>query len=129
LLEQQVDFVEFFNGRAFTLKDRGVPLEFEWNQALLNLSVFVLAKDAPNTENALQFLEFIAQPEPQAHFARLINYGPTNLKALDLISDPVILRRLPTYAPNLAQQLVLDSQWWSQHHHPLSARWSQLLAS
>ncbi len=129
LLEQQIDFVEFFNGRAFSLKDRGVPLEFEWNQAVLNLSVFVLAKDAPNAEHALRFLEFIAQPEPQAHFARLIHYGPTNLRALELITDPLILRRLPTYEPNLSQQLVLDSQWWSRHHHPLTARWSQLLAS
>jgi putative spermidine/putrescine transport system substrate-binding protein len=129
LLEQQIDVVEFFSGRAFFLKDRGVPLEFEWNQAILNLSVFVLAKNAPNHENALLFLRFIAEPEPQAHFARLIHYGPTNFKALKLIEDPVTLERLPTYGPNLAKQLVLDSEWWGRHYQALSARWSQFLAS
>jgi putative spermidine/putrescine transport system substrate-binding protein len=129
LLEQQIDCVEFLNGRAFFLKDRGVPLEFEWNQAVLNESVFVLTKNAPNQEHALSFLRFIAEAAPQAHFARLIHYGPTNLKALKLIEDPVILQRLPTFEPNLAKQLVLDSQWWGQHHQALSARWSQFLAS
>jgi putative spermidine/putrescine transport system substrate-binding protein len=129
LLEQQIDMVEFFSGRAFFLKDRGVPLDFEWNQAILNTSVFVLAKNAPNHEHALSFLQFIAQPEPQAHFARLIHYGPTNFKALKLMEDPVTLARLPTYGPNLAKQLVLDSAWWGRHYSALSARWSQFLAS
>lgn len=129
LLDRQIDMVEFFNGRAFFLKDQGVPLEFEWHQAITNLPVFVLARNSPNREHALQFLSFLAQPEPQAAFAQLIHYGPTNLKALALIEDRLTLERMPTYPPNFAKQLVLDGRWWGENQSRIGARWSQFLAS
>lgn len=129
LLDRQIDMVEFFNGRAFFLKDQGVPLEFEWNQAITNLPVFVLARNSPNREHALQFLQFLAQPEPQAAFAQLINYGPTNLQALQMIKDRLTLERMPTYPRNFSKQLVLDGRWWGENQHRVGARWSQFLAS
>lgn len=129
LVNGQVDMVEFFNGRAFFLQDQGVPLEFVWNEAIMNTSVFVLARDAPNRDSALQFLDYVTQPEPQAAFARLMCYGPTNTRALSLIHDDRTLQRLPTYAPNLSQQIALDAAWWSEHHDLLSPRWSQLTST
>jgi putative spermidine/putrescine transport system substrate-binding protein len=129
LANNQVDMVEFFNGRAFFLKDQGVPLEFVWNQAIMNTSVFVLARQAPNRENALAFLEYIAQPEPQAAYAKLICYGPTNTRALQLIADPKTLERLPTFGPNRQQQIALDARWWSEQYDRLSPRWSRLISS
>jgi putative spermidine/putrescine transport system substrate-binding protein len=129
LLDRQIDMAEFFNGRAFFLKDQGVPLEFEWNQAITNLPVFVLAKHSPNREYALQFLQFLSQPEPQAAFAQLINYGPTNLRALPLIKNRLTLERMPTFPRNFSKQLVLDGRWWGENQHRIGARWSQLLAS
>lgn len=129
LLDRQVQMTEFFNGRAFFLKDQGVPLEFQWNQAISNMTVMVLARDAPNREHALQLLRFMAQPQPQAHFARLICYGPTNTRALDLIDSQRTLERMPTHPRNLSRQLMLDCDWWGQHYESMGARWSQFLAS
>jgi putative spermidine/putrescine transport system substrate-binding protein len=128
LLEQQIEMAEFFNGRAYFLKDQGVPVEFVWNEAITNVPVFVLARDAPNRDNALQFLSYIARPEPQASFAELISYGPTNKRALDLIKSQATLERLPTYEPNFARQLLLDGKWWGEHQDRLAPRWSQLIA-
>jgi putative spermidine/putrescine transport system substrate-binding protein len=128
LVGDQVDMAEFFNGRVFVLQDQGVPLEYVWNQALMNMTVFVLAKDAPNRENALTFLAWLAQPEPQAALAALMYYGPTNKLAMDLIESEQTLRRLPTYGPNLARQLILDANWWGENLDQLAPRWNQLIS-
>jgi putative spermidine/putrescine transport system substrate-binding protein len=129
LLDKQIDMAEFFNGRVYYHQDQGAPLEFVWNEAVMNLLVFVLAKGAPNRDNALKLLSFIARPEPQAEFAKLIYYGPTNIQALDLIKDKKILERLPTHPANFAKQIVLDGRWWGENLGKLSARWSQLISA
>lgn len=128
LLGEQVDLAEFFNGRVFVLQDQGVPLEFVWNEAIMNMPVFVLARNAPNRDNALEFLSYLARPEPQAALAELIYYGPTNTLALDLIDDQTSLERLPTYGPNLSRQIRLDWKWWGENVDRLAPRWSQLIA-
>ncbi len=128
LLDKQIDMAEFFNGRAFYLQDQGVPIEYLWDEAVMNIPMFVMAKGAPNRDNALAFLSYIARPEPQAAFARIINYGPTNTQALDLIKDDKILSRLPTFEPNMKKQIVLDANWWGENESRLAPRWSQLMA-
>lgn len=128
LMDKQIDMAEFFNGRAFFLQDHGVPLTFVWNEAITNMLVFVLAKNAPNHDNALKFLSWLARPEPQAAFAKLIYYGPTNIHALELIKDQKTLERLPTYGPNFSRQIALDANWWGESQDKLGARWSQLIS-
>ena len=129
LLDKQIEMAEFFNGRVYFHQDQGAPLEFVWNEAVMNLLVFVLAKGAPNRDNALKLLSFIARPEPQAEFAKMIYYGPTNKLALDLIKDPKTLGRLPTHPANLAQQIVLDGKWWGENLGKLGPRWTQLISA
>jgi putative spermidine/putrescine transport system substrate-binding protein len=128
LVGRQIDMGEFFSGRSFFLQDRHVPVSFVWNEAIMNTMLFVLARNAPNYDNAMQFLSFVARPETQAAFAKAIYYGPTNMRALELIKDRRTLERLPTHAPNLAKQLVLDTEWWGHNIDRLSARWSQLIS-
>lgn len=129
LVGRQIDMGEFFSGRTFFLQDQGVPVEFVWNESIMNTMIFVMARNAPNYEHALQFLAYVARPETQAAFANRIYYGPTNVRALGLIKDRSTLERLPTHAPNLSRQLVLDTEWWGHNIDRLSARWSQLISS
>ena len=129
LLDKQIEMAEFFNGRVYFHQDQGVPLEFVWNEAVMNLLVFVLAKGAPNRANALKLLSFIARPEPQAEFAKMIYYGPTNARALDLIKDAKTLGRLPTHPANMAKQVVLDGKWWGENLGRLSPRWTQMISA
>ena len=128
LIDKQIDMCEFFSGRSYFLQDQGVPIEYVWNEAVMNILTFVAAKNAPNYENAMKFLSYIAQPAPQAAFANAIYYGPTNPKALSLIKDQKTLTRLPTYAPNLKQQIVLDANWWGENVDRIAPRWSQLIS-
>jgi putative spermidine/putrescine transport system substrate-binding protein len=124
----EIDLGEFFNGRAFYLQDQGVPVAFEWNQGVMNLTTWVLAKNAPNRENALKLLGFMSQPKPQAEFAQRIFYGPTNRKALEMIKDPRILQRLPTYPDNLKKQILLDGPWWGANLARYAQRWNTFVS-
>lgn len=129
LLESgEVDMAEFVNGRAHGMEDRGVPITFEYNQAVMNLLTWVMAKGAPNRDNALKFLAFCSGAEPQAQFARSLYYGPTNKAALDLIEDDKILKRLPTHPDNLPRQVLLDGVWWGDHLGAVSPRWKTLVS-
>ena len=128
LQSKEVVLGEFFNGRTFYLADQGVPVDFEWNQAVMNFTTWVLARNAPNRENAQQLLGFMSRPEPQARFAELIFYGPTNRKALDALKDEKIARRLPTHPDNLAKQVQLDGDWWGANLGKLAQRWNTLVA-
>ena len=95
LADEEVVLAEFFNGRSYALAQKGVPIKFEFNQAVNNYTSWVMAKYAPHKENALKFLGFISQPEPQAHMAKISTYGPVNSKALDLIKDDMVHVLLP----------------------------------
>lgn len=128
-LDEQVEMGEFFSGRTFYLRDQGARIHFVWNQAILNVMTFVLARNAPNHDCAIEFLKYISRPEPQAALAKAIFYGPANTRALALIQDRRILERLPSYPPNLEKQIVLDAEWWGENVEPLRARWQRMIST
>lgn len=129
LLESgEVDMAEFVNGRAHGMEDRGVPIAFEFNQSVMNLLTWVIAKGAPNRANAHKLLAFCSQAEPQAEFARSLYYGPTNKAAFDLIKDDKTLKRLPTHPDHLPRQVLLDGVWWGENLSEVGARWKTLVS-
>lgn len=129
LADEEVVLAEFFNGRTYSLAQQGVPLKFEFNQAVYNYTTWVMAKNAPHKENALKFLGFISQPAPQAHMARITTYGPVNTKALELIKDGPLLKHLPSYPDNLENQIELDADWWGENIASYAGRWNTWLSS
>ena len=126
LLSQEIDVVEDTNGDSFVAQDRGAEIEFVFDEAVMNLLTWVMAKDAPNRENALKLLAFCSRPDRQAEFAKATYYGPTNLKALELIDSQTTLERLPTYSENLPKQVLLDGDYWSENLDKLKSRWQEI---
>lgn len=127
LINGEIDCGEFTSTRAAFLASQGQPLQFEYNEAVMNLLVWVLAKDAPNKSNAEMFLRFCSRADRQAEIARAPYYqGPSNNKALESIRDDNLLRQLSTYPDNLRKQVVLDSTWWATNLSKLTPRWNQI---
>lgn len=126
LINGEVDVGELPSTRAHSLASQGVPVQFEYNEAVMNLLVWVLAKDAPNKSNAELFLRFCSRADRQAEIARTNFQGPTNTKALESIREDTLLRQLSTYPDNLRKQAVLDSTWWAANLSKLTPRWNQL---
>jgi putative spermidine/putrescine transport system substrate-binding protein len=109
---RSVTVASAWNGRLSAIEQMNPSIAHSWNQGILQWDAWAVAKGAKNRENAMKFLAFAARPEPQARFAELITYGPTNARAYDHLSA-ARTALLPT-APSLKSlQIVQDYSWWN----------------
>lgn len=113
LSDSQVSVTSAWNGRVTALKAKNVPVDLSWNQAVLQWEGWSVLKGTENKENAMKFLAFAARPEPQAKFAEIIEYGPTNNKAFSLL-DPERATELPGNPDSFKAQLVQNYSFWGE---------------
>lgn len=96
LVDKQVAMEACFTHRVQGLVDAGLSrIGIVFDGARLQTEYFFVWKDAPNKENAMKFLAFVAEAAPQAAWAQIGNTGPVNPKAFDLIPED-IAAKLPT---------------------------------
>jgi putative spermidine/putrescine transport system substrate-binding protein len=105
----EVDLIGMWNTSAQALVDQNVPIELVFNQAVIDVATWVVARGTPRAQNAWRFIEFAVAPERLAQFARKNNYGPMNPSAFKFL-PPDVVRRMPTSAENLAKAVVLDAE-------------------
>ena len=99
-------------GRVVRRKDEGAPIDFSWNQGLIQFDYWIIPKDAPNYENAMKFIEFATRPEIQAAMVELQLLGPVNLKAFDHLEEERA-KLLPSHPDNLEKQVLLQADFWA----------------
>lgn len=126
LIQRELDLAEFVHGRAFGLQRKGVPVRFEYSGAVLNLLTWVMAKNAPNAENAQKFVAFCSRADRQAAFANKLFYGPTNNAAMAKITDDFVRSALPTNPVNLEKQVLLDGAYWANNLGTQKDRWLEV---
>lgn len=117
LVDSQVALASAWNGRVADLQSKGARIASSWDQAILQYDYWVVPKGAKNVENAMKFLAFVSQPRPQARFAELITYGPTNSRAFEFIR-PERAALLPTAPALRDMQVVQDYSWWNSEAVP-----------
>lgn len=111
LKDREVDLINGWTGRFGALITQGEPVSMEYGQALWTIAPWVVIKGAKNKENAMRFIDFISGPQPQASLHSELIYGPTNLKAVDLI-DEKIRKLLPSHPDNLAKSIEVNTDYW-----------------
>lgn len=121
IVSKNVVIAGMWNGRAGISKRDGAPLEIVWNQGFFDPAFFSIPKGAPNKENAMRLTDWAASPEGGARFAELTFYGPSNLKAIELI-DPEIRPLINSAPENLAKQIKRDYEWWTANLAPINER-------
>src|SRR5262249_12204804 len=86
-----------WNGRVFTLKDRGVPIDFVKPQEgiFVRFDPYCIPKGARNPELAKQWIDFICNEQQQRALAEKMSYASPN--------------RNVTYAPEVAKRVVVSS--------------------
>ncbi|MGL3104564.1 extracellular solute-binding protein [Bradyrhizobium sp. BR 1432] len=100
-------------GRIEQAKQQGAPVDYVWNQALIEHSYCGILRGAKNVENAQKFIEFASRADSQAAYAKLFVIGPLNKKAFDLI--PLDRAKvLPTYLENVAKAIWRNAAWWAK---------------
>ena len=119
----EVDMIGCWNGRSQAAIDGKAPVAIVWNQGLYSIEGWGIAKGLPKAAEAKAFVKFCADAARQAAFTELLGYGPTNLKAFDLV-PPERAKILPTAPNNLAGMRLASPQWWETNRQVASERFN-----
>lgn len=99
-----------FNGRVFALQQQEVPLATVWNQSVFYpWSPQAMPVGAPDKENGFKLLNYMAGAKPQAEFAKLTGYGPTNTDAMDYL-DAKVVAELPNGPDHIDVVYTVDAE-------------------
>jgi putative spermidine/putrescine transport system substrate-binding protein len=110
----EVDLVATWNARAQAPIDDGAPVKIVWNQGLYGIEGWTIPKGNPKRAACQKFIQYCANPERQAAFAKIISYGPTNPKAFDYI-DKARADILPTAPSHFSNLIYQDHEYWSKN--------------
>lgn len=124
----EVDVIGMWNTSAQSLIDQKVPLHIEFNEAVIDIAAWVVAKGSPRTANAWKFIEFAVSPERLAPFSQKNNYGPMNPAALSHV-PAAVAAGMPTAPANLSRSVILDAEKLLPQLDTIAKRFEQWLAS
>jgi putative spermidine/putrescine transport system substrate-binding protein len=94
-------------------KEKGAPVDFEWNQALTQYDLWSIPKGAKNYANAMKFIEFASRGDRGAALAKLQPLGPVSRSSFDLL-PPERARILPGHPANVDKLVFINSEWWAE---------------
>jgi len=124
LKDEEVVMAFAWSGRALTLKNAGVPIEVQWNQAIVAADFWSIAKNAPNPKAAVAFLNYFAgNPQAHAAFARRTSYFGPNAKTEALLEP-----RERVAPPPGTDTVTMDFAWIAQNRDALIQRFNAWLA-
>ncbi|TAL53390.1 ABC transporter substrate-binding protein [Pandoraea sp.] len=123
-----VDMISTWNGRAQAAIDNGAPVRINWREGLYSVEGWGIPKGTPHAEMAKQFVRFCADAKRQAAFTPDLAYGPTNLKAFDMIPAKRAAI-LPTAPDNLRDMRLPSPQWWAKNRAAVTERFNTWIIS
>jgi putative spermidine/putrescine transport system substrate-binding protein len=100
-------------GRVARLKEDGAPIDFDWNQGMIQFDYWAIPKGAKNYANAMKFIEFASRAEILAALCKIQPLGPVNKRAFEFMSVERA-KTLPSYPENLEKQVFLKPEWWAE---------------
>ena len=101
------------------------PIDIQWNQGVISPGYLVIPKGTKHKDLAMKLIAFITSAEHNADQARYIDYGPTNIKALDKV-DPAKKDRLQS--SHLDVSVFLDDKWYDKNRPEVTKRFAEWLA-
>lgn len=103
-------------------------LDYVWSGGMLSADAWIIPAGAPNTDVALDFINFATRAVPSANFCRLVPYGPVNLDSLQLLRDDR-LPLIPNAPQNVTGQFVQNWNWWADNITDLATRFDEWIIS
>ena len=123
----KADLVHIWSGRAVAAQREGVPVQFHYNQGLLGADCLVVPKGAPQKALAMKVVATFLDPGRQAELAKLLDYGPTNPRALEVGMTKEEAARMNSSPENIRTQVLIDPWWWAENGARVEARWAEFL--
>jgi putative spermidine/putrescine transport system substrate-binding protein len=122
-ISEQAGMAAGWNVRVNQFADQD-PIDMVWDGGMIAGDAWVIPAGSPNTDVAMDFINFATRAIPGANFSRLVPYGPINLTSFPLIREdrhPL----LPTSPANLDVQFIQNWNWWSDNLEEVQARFNQ----
>lgn len=113
LVDGEVDIGFAAAARINELKAQGAPVDFVWNEGIIDFDYWAIPKGAKHYKEALKFIEFASSAESEAALVTLMPYGPVNRDAVARVPEQQRVN-LNSYPDNLAKQVLLRADWWAE---------------
>jgi len=123
LVNKEVVLGALWNGRTQTVIDGGAPAAIEWNQNMIQVQAYGIPKNARNPKGAQEFVDFASQASSQLTYSRDMRYGPSNLKAYDMLPKD-LLEILPGGPKYRSIGFYQDINWWEDNRDKVNRAWS-----
>lgn len=122
----QAAFAMGTNGRLSAAREAGGKVGMSWHGGLVSSDYFVIPKGSKRKEWAQELVRYAVGREAQSAFPRFIDYGPSNLQALDALPEE-LLARLPSHPSHVADSVPFSSEWWFAHEDEAHRRYDAWL--
>ncbi|WP_206455491.1 ABC transporter substrate-binding protein [Aurantimonas marina] len=128
LASGEVAMTTAYNGRISGInKAEGTNFKVVWDGSIYAVDSWVILKDSPNAEDAMDFIAFASAPENQSKLPEYIAYGLPNKAAAAQV--PAELQAdLPTAPQNIENAVALDPGFWTDNVEALTKRFDAWLA-
>lgn len=135
LADAEVAMTMSYNGRLFAAKvEDARPFEILWDGQVYEVEGWMIPKGAPQKDAALKFVAWSTAPEPLAHAAEQLSYGPPRASSQALVGmykdgKTPMAPHLPTAPENLKSALAIDVNFWADNDVELIERFGTWLAA
>ena len=124
----EVTMTTAYNGRISGInRTEGKHFGFVFPGSIFAIDSWVILKDSPNRDAAMDFIAFASKAENQSKLPEYIAYGLPNLEAAGMVPQKY-QAELPTTPANLEGAMSLDANFWTDNSEELTARFNAWLA-
>ena len=124
----EVAMTSAYNGRITGInRTEGKHFGFVFPGSIYAIDSWVILKDSPNKDAAMDFIAFASKPENQSKLPEYIAYGLPNLEAAKAVPEK-LQAELPTTPSNLEGAIPLDADFWTDNGEELTERFNAWLA-
>ncbi|WP_159946377.1 ABC transporter substrate-binding protein [Rhizobium sp. 18065] len=124
----QVVMTSAYNGRISGInRTEGKKFAFVFPGSVYAIDSWVVLKDSPNKDAAMDFIAYASKAENQAKLPEFIAYGLPNLGATKLVPEQ-FQKELPTTDENISGATALDVDFWTDNSEELTQRFNAWLA-
>ena len=130
-LDGEVTMGCIWHTRASVLeRDTGGAVTWTWADGLFCPAAWLIPRGAPNVDDAQRFIASAQDPAGQIEVLKALGNGPANPEGSAMLEgDPELSRIDPGFAPNLAQQVESDQEYYSREFDNLLGAWLDGIAT
>lgn len=122
LADNEASMGQVYTTQAASLIRDGVPVEIQWNEGIYAMDYWVVPKGQISDE-VIQFMEFISDPERQAALSNELPYGPVHEEAINYVDEDIKGNLITNHIDKMVPYDHAD--WWGEHRDELTQRWEE----